>query len=142
MCYVLRCSLQLAMELKKFGFRQHSLYLDCKYYVLDNIILNGKSYIAGDYIYCNNISDIDMDKLVFIPYYAEVYDWFDTEKDISIAVWRSNENYTFAIYDLSKEINEGNTTLSVICDDDSITNPIEINEIAITAAMDYINRKA
>ena len=137
MCYVLRCSLLLAMELKKFGFRQHSLHLDCMYYVLDNIILNGKSYIAGDYIYCNNISDIDMDKLVFIPYYAEVY-----EKDISIAVWRSNENYTFAIYDLSKEINEGNTTLSVICDDDSITNPIEINEIAITAAMDYVNRKA
>lgn len=142
MCYILRCSLQLAMELKKFGFQQHSLHLDCKYYVLDNIILDGKSYIAGDYIYCNNISDIDMDKLVFIPYYAEVYDWFDTEKDISIAVWRSSENYTFAIYDLSKEINEDNTTLSVICDDDSIISPIEINEIVITAAMDYVNRKA
>ena len=148
MCSILRCSMQLALKLKEINFQKQSLYLSNLFYVIDDVVFNKKSYKAGSYIYSDDIDmNVDIKKIAFMPYYAEVYDWLSTEYNLSVPIWNDGHGYKFSIFDNydieSKSLLDEEDTLCYNFTEDSIENPITINELAIDTAIDYlISKKA
>lgn len=138
MCSILKCSLEIALKLKEIGFPQQSLCLSNTHYVLGDLIYNKKLYKLGDYIYdLEYIEDENKDKLIFIPYYAEIIDWFEVEKNLSLSIWNDGKGYKYSIYDMNED---EDSYFSYTGND--IDSPITINEVCINKAIDiYLDLK-